>query len=735
MTRIPSETTDLSTLLARWRSLAPARAFVIDATVRGAPWAGGVRPFASVEVARAADGNFEPLLASRRRADLLIVDAADTLRRHKDLFFRNRVDAVLFPGDPGCRDFLGYFQFDVYGSEPALAVHPRFYAPVLPGNRHLDLPALFKRFALEARGVIHIGGHEGQELELYQRMGFRRILFVEANPAVFGRLSARVANKPGVAAVLCAASDKNGVEILRVTSNDECSSLLPLKDHAALYPAIVETHRVPVAARRLDHLLAALHQSPADYNFLHLDIQGAELQALRGAADTLPRLDALSTEVNYAELYEGCPQVEDLDDFLGPLGFQRMVTATPMHPPWGDAFYVRRPAVSMRMLGQWGRFGNQVFEYAFVHVFAREHGLAAETAPWVGNQLFGADDPVPRRPFPQHLEKTYSLADSRLARPDQRPANLDVCGVFQYHTAFYAPHRAAIRALFRPVPALKELLDAGLGRVRARGRTVVALHLRRGDYGYGMFFVAPASWYLRWLEALWPTLDAPVLYIASDEPEAVAGEFAHYAPMTAKDLHIPSFGADFYPDFYLLSQADAVAISNSSFSFAACMLNERAGTFTRPDLFARRLVPFDPWNAEPLLHRELGLVDPQRLSAVVGEYRRRPNDPGLLATLRDYRNQVAESWSLIPDNQVATAATTSLWTCYTLLAGTDLCDLPFAGDDAAVFSRVSARHPSGRGAGALGPWLALSLYVPARNRLPVDVSAAPEQVRPFLRRT
>jgi hypothetical protein len=50
-----------------------------------------------------------------------------------------------------------------------------------------------------------------------------------------------------------------------------------------------------------------------------------------------------------------------------------------------------------------------------------------------------------------------------------------------------------------------------------------------------------------------------------------------------------------------LSQCDIVAISNSSFSFAACMLNEKGKLFFRPHLSAKKLIPFDPWNSEPIL--------------------------------------------------------------------------------------------------------------------------------------
>ena len=60
----------------------------------------------------------------------------------------------------------------------------------------------------------------------------------------------------------------------------------------------------------------------------------------------------------------------------------------------------------------------------------------------------------------------------------------------------------------------------------------------------------------------------------------------------------------FLLDFYVLTQADEVAASNSSFSFMAAMLNERATAFVRPTLEDRRhWSPSIPWDAPVVLAR------------------------------------------------------------------------------------------------------------------------------------
>ncbi|HEY8253105.1 MAG TPA: hypothetical protein VIG39_00615, partial [Rhizomicrobium sp.] len=97
----------------------------------------------------------------------------------------------------------------------------------------------------------------------------------------------------------------------------------------------------------------------------------------------------------------------------------------------------------------------------------------------------------------------------------------------------------------------------------------------------------------------------PVLYIARDDPGAV-GEFARFGAVGPNDLGVMLPGADFYLDHYLLSQADHLATSNSTFSFPAAMLNGTAREFVRPDPDLHVMAPFEPWNAQMLLQPAAG---------------------------------------------------------------------------------------------------------------------------------
>ena len=526
-----------------------------------------------------------------REANITLKEVCEYLQKYRYSIFK-----IL----PQGLEYRPNFQpeYEVFEWSKFLAVNDRFRANVLgEPPRLLDVPQLCTQHSITPKGIIHVGAHEGTEVGYYQAMGAQKILFVEANPAVFERLQANLAGYPNAQAVNCAISDRNGTINLHVTSYDQSSSILPLKHHQDIYPDIVETHQVTVPSKTLDTLLQELDLNPADFNILNIDIQGAELLALQGATHWLQYVEAINTEVNYEELYEGCAIVHDLDEFLDRHGFERVATTTP-HPSWGDGFYVKKPLVTMSILSR-ARFGNQIFLYAMLKIHQQQQNIRVETSPWIGQYLFGHSEPPISKSLPVVHDSGLGIINAEAPL-----GNVEFGGpTYQIPTKYYAPHKEFFRSLFQPMPEVEAKVAAAVSSLRQRGKTIVGLHLRRGDYWgpYAEFmFIAPNSCYKKWLQGLWETLEEPVLFIASDELEEVVDDFADYYPVTVKDLGVEMPEAPFYPDFYILSQCDVLAISNSTFSVAASMLNERCKFFFRPHLPSKTLIPFDPWDSEPL---------------------------------------------------------------------------------------------------------------------------------------
>jgi hypothetical protein len=272
-----------------------------------------------------------------------------------------------------------------------------------------------------------------------------------------------------------------------------------------------------------------------------------------------------------------------------------------------------KPIVTMNTLGEMGRFGNQFFQYAFLKIYAKKYNLEVMTSKWIGQYLYGHNDPTPTHQFKTINEYDHPLFKNIFSYEKPPFENVNFWGFFQFHTNAYAPYKDYFRSLFQPVDGVKAIMEKGETILRSKGKTIVALHLRRGDYkGYGnveglskIFYPAPTNWYKDWLKNIWTTLDNPVLFVASDELVDVLDDFKEYNPVTSKDLYDNFSPADYYPDFFILSKSDIIAISNSSFSFAASMLNENCKGFYRADYNHKGVIPYDPWSSQVLVNRHL----------------------------------------------------------------------------------------------------------------------------------
>lgn len=258
---------------------------------------------------------------------------------------------------------------------------------------------------------------------------------------------------------------------------------------------------------------------------------------------------------------------------------------------------------SVSQLGRMGRFGNSVFQYMFAKTYARRFDLQVEYPTWMGSYLFGANDPPVRHRFPIFREKdSHGREDALIPNRAKPLVHQDIQGYFQYHTSYYAQDEEFLRSLFQLAPQLHRRLAAGWDRIAVRGKTAVGIHVRRGDYGYGIFYRTPVEWYLRWLEKIWPALDEPFLYIATDEP-LVTAAFAKYQPATIQDFRV-RLGhrkLDFFRDWYALTRCRCLAMPNSTFSFSAALYAEPGVQCFRSSLPDRGFLRLNPWDGQPLL--------------------------------------------------------------------------------------------------------------------------------------
>lgn len=183
-------------------------------------------------------------------------------------------------------------------------------------ERHICFIQMAK-FGLRARGVVHVGANDGEECPWYAMEGIKKVLFIEPSNVAFDLLQEKLKKYPQYDSVQALCADTDGAEItLNVANNQgQSSSILNLGRHSDVYPHITYVEKQVMSATRLDTLIETSY-SVSDYNVLIMDIQGAELTALRGSERIIKQFDVLFLECSATSLYEGGCTIQELVNFL-----------------------------------------------------------------------------------------------------------------------------------------------------------------------------------------------------------------------------------------------------------------------------------------------------------------------------------------------------------------------------------------------------------------------------------
>jgi FkbM family methyltransferase len=205
----------------------------------------------------------------------------------------------------------------------------------------INLRDLCNKYKFIPKGIIHIGAHKAEEIDSYNSLGIKKVVWIEGNPDLIEGIKNKLSNYKNQIVLNYLVSDVDDKEYnFNITNNGESSSILELEKHLVHHPHIFVSDKKSLVSKKADTIIKENNINIEDYNFLNLDIQGAELLALKGFSDNLKHIDYIYSEVNTADVYSGCAKIEEIDSFLDGYGFKRVETKITEYE-WGDAFYVK----------------------------------------------------------------------------------------------------------------------------------------------------------------------------------------------------------------------------------------------------------------------------------------------------------------------------------------------------------------------------------------------------------
>jgi FkbM family methyltransferase len=217
----------------------------------------------------------------------------------------------------------------------------------------LNLDNLIEKYDLHIKNVIHVGGHVGQEIDVYVRNNVQEVVFFEPQPHAFKALEAKCEKFRDVIKTVphnVALGNETGRIPMHIERKNggQSSSILKPKQHLVDYPDIKFEGTIDVIMTKLDNVINDKYK----YDLINIDVQGYELEVFRGSQEILPNIKYIYAEVNFCEMYEGNVLACDLDNFLSKFGFIPIETGELVNGHWSDRLYMNTKFVP--------KYANQV---------------------------------------------------------------------------------------------------------------------------------------------------------------------------------------------------------------------------------------------------------------------------------------------------------------------------------------------------------------------------------------
>lgn len=170
--------------------------------------------------------------------------------------------------------------------------------------------------------ILEVGSHNlSDSIQFSQAFPEARVIAFEPNPIQYKLCVENARNHPNIEVYEYACSDDEGfIDFFVVEPNDGASSILePLFPEGPV--GIHKWNKLSgIRARRLDTILQELGVTSVDV--VYMDVQGAELKALKGMGKYLNNVKILQAEAAQQAYYQGQILKSELEEWLISQGFE-----------------------------------------------------------------------------------------------------------------------------------------------------------------------------------------------------------------------------------------------------------------------------------------------------------------------------------------------------------------------------------------------------------------------------
>lgn len=216
--------------------------------------------------------------------------------------------------------------------------------------------------------------------------------------------------------------------------------------------------------------------------------------------------------------------------------------------------------VQFSQLGNFGRLGNQMFQYAFARAYAEKHNATLEIPSWIGEKLF-------KNVSHPGISKSVTRVPLDVVPADGQ-VDVDLFGYYQFKECYDLLSEAKLREWFT-------LQDRWQDRLVPSDEVVC--HLRRGDYVKnfsGNFCIISDESYISAIcgqhDAVWLSEEKPTI----EEDLGVVSYKQTGNSMYGSGMYEDN-GVSFLPDFFRMINAKILLRANSTFSFWAGFFNKQ----------------------------------------------------------------------------------------------------------------------------------------------------------------